>query len=488
MDAVADQQRAYARFVHDPIKFLTTTYQKFGPLSAISVAGAPIAFAFGPDLNQQILSSPDLFYSFGLTVPGPAGSPQWRMGYGMFRQDSHANARRRKVITPILGKQAVESRLPEMAHIVAQMLDRWEPGQTIEITQQMRDLSLSAACRVLFGVSPEGRWQEIGSPIERWMRMNSSVGARLSPPGLPSAGYQRMLDSASELQTHVKEMICSGAGRGNLLSVLLGAHENEKEKLDRDELLGQTAVLLAAAYETTAMALTWTLFLLAQHPQAASRLLSEIQTSVAGDVPTSAELSSLEFLDCVIKESLRLFPPACYGTRVTVTPTKLAGHTIPKGTSVYFSHYVTQRMPDLYPQPNHFMPQRWKGNEPSQWAYLPFGAGPRKCIGATYSKFVIKLAVAMIFKRFRLTVEPDQTVNRSVKIILFPKRGIRMSLAPQDGAFQATPVRGNVNEMIDWPDGVIQQEQVRVYTIGACWIGGWEVAEATSAEKVESGK
>jgi cytochrome P450 len=449
-DSVAGQRRIYARFVYDPVKFLTQTYQRFGALSGMNIGPMRVVFAFGPELNRQILSDPDLFHSFGLTVPGPAASSQWRMGYGMFRQDSHTNARRRKMLSPMLSRQAVESHLPEMAQIVGEMLDGWRPGQTIEITDRMRDLSLSAACRVLFGLNPEGRWRNIGKPIERWMRTNSSVGARLSTATEPSSGYRRMLGGADRLQEHVKELISSAGAGGNLMATLLGAHAREKENLDKDELLGQTSVLLAAAYETTAMALTWSLFLLAQHPEVSAALLTEIQREMTGDVPTAEELDRLDLLDGVIKESLRLFPPACFGARVVASTTTLGDVPLAKGTNVFFSHYVTHRLPEIFSDPGKFKPQRWKGPEPSQFQYMPFGAGPRRCIGGTYSKFVIKLAVAMIFKRFRLTVEPGAVINRSVKIILFPKRGIPMMVAAQDGQFRAAPVRGNINEMVDW--------------------------------------
>ena len=443
------QRRQYARFVHDPIGFFSAIYENYGPLSAMVCDGTPMVFAVGPELNRQILGDPEAFHSFGLTVPGPAGSSQWRMGYGIFRQDTQTNSRRRKIFSPMLSRHAVQSHLPQMVEVIDEMLDGWRVGDTVEITNQMRDLSLSAACRVLFGLNPEGRWRDIGRPIERWMRMNSSIGGRLSTPGRPRAGFRRMLEGAGDLESHVKELVAACDGRGNLLSALVRAHGRERENLDWDELLGQTAVLLAAAYETTAMALTWTLFLLAQHPSVASEVWEEIEDNIAGEAPTAAELNRLELVDRVIKESLRLLPPAVYGTRVAITPTELGGHLLPKGANVFFSHYLTQRMPEIYSQPRKFLPGRWEKIHPSPFAYMPFGAGPRKCIGATYSKFVIKLAIAMIFKRYRLTVAPETTINRSVKIILFPRRGIPMIVSRQDGRFQRAAVGGNINEMVD---------------------------------------
>ncbi len=474
------QRRLYAQFVHDPIKFLAETYENHGPLSGMTVDDKRIAFAIGPDLNRQILSNPDLFYSFGLTVPGPAASSQWRMGYGLFRQDSHTGSLRRKMLSPMLSRTSVESHLPELSRIIQEMLATWRPGQTIEITNQMRDLSLSAACRVLFGLNPEGRWRNIGKPIERWMRTNSSIGARLADPGQPTAGFNRMLKDAGRLEEHVKELLATAGGRSNLLSALLRAHGRDHDTLDRDELLGQTSVLLAAAYETTAMALTWTLFLLAQHPKVAADVLSEINRESRGEIPTAPELNRLDLLDRVIKESLRLFPPACFGTRVVTSPTTLLRRPIPKGTILFFSHYMTHRLPEIYREPMRFLPDRWKEPDPSPYAYLPFGAGPRKCIGATYSKFVIKLAVAMIFKKYRLTVQPDSVINRSIKIILFPKRGIPMQIHPQDNQFRTTPITGNIREMIEFPPtGDPGQSgsrgSVTVHTLGARWIGGWEI-------------
>ena len=203
-----------------------------------------------------------------------------------------------------------------------------------------------------------------------------------------------------------------GGGGTDLLSILLHAHDRGEPGFGRAELVGQIIVLLAASYETTADALNWTLFLLAQHPSVMADLYDELTGTLAGDPPTVAQLDELPLLDRVLKESMRILPPIAYNSRTCITATRLGSHELRKGTTVVFSHYITHRIPDLYPKPKRFIPDRWLTLRPSPYAYLPFGAGPRMCIGKAFSIQAIKIALAMILQRHRVRVVPGSRIDR----------------------------------------------------------------------------
>ncbi len=220
-----------------------------------------------------------------------------------------------------------------------------------------------------------------------------------------------------------------------------------------DELIGHTNVFFVAGHETTANALTWTLFLLAQHPNIAADLLDELDSVLHGTAPTLEQLEQLTFLDQVVKESLRMFTPAIFHGRVTSQATEFCSYELAAGTEVFVSIYHTHRMPDLYPEPARFRPQRWDSIHPSIFEYNPFSAGPRMCIGWQFALEEIQIVLAMLMQRFRLQCAPNIVINRAGSIVLTPYGGLSMTIHAQDRRFQdgVGGVRGNVREMVDLP-------------------------------------
>jgi cytochrome P450 len=203
-----------------------------------------------------------------------------------------------------------------------------------------------------------------------------------------------------------------------------------------------------AGYETTARALTWTLFLLAQHPRIAADLLDEL-APLGGGPPAASQLRELPLLDRVIKESLRILPPVYLTTRSSSETFALGPYELPAGTNVVFSHYLTHHLPALFPQPNRFWPDRWLSTEPSHYEYIPFSAGSRLCIGSTFATMEMKVALAMILQRYRVAMPRGARVNRSARATLGPQGGLRMLVHRQDRRFDRPPVTGNIREMVD---------------------------------------
>jgi cytochrome P450 len=210
------------------------------------------------------------------------------------------------------------------------------------------------------------------------------------------------------------------------------------------DLLGQALILIAASYENVTSALTWTLFLVAQHPGVAADLCDEL-----GDVtPTAERLTRLPLLEGVVKESLRVLPPVPFTVRVASCDADLGGVALRPGDRVACSIYVTHHQADLFPDPERFDPHRWSGIAPGPYEYLPFGAGPRFCIGAPLATAEIKVALGMILQRWRPSVVPGTRIDRQVRITMSPRRGLPMILHPQDRRFRAVEVRGNVHAMV----------------------------------------
>jgi cytochrome P450 len=237
---------------------------------------------------------------------------------------------------------------------------------------------------------------------------------------------------------------------GDALSILLDAQDEDGSTLTDTELLGHLTTLFTAGHETTASALTWTLFLLSQHPKVMADLMDELNGKLHGDAPTLEQLRDLPVLDHVINESLRMFPPGTWMLRTTTAPSELGPFEVPKGAHVVYSPAVTHRRPDIYPEPDRFLPERWETTNPSPYEFLPFGNGPRRCIGATYAMMELRVVLPMILQRFRPTVPPGARVDRAGNILSFPKGGLPVVLNPQDGHYTTANVRGNIHDLVDF--------------------------------------
>ena len=214
------------------------------------------------------------------------------------------------------------------------------------------------------------------------------------------------------------------------------------------ELVGQATILFGASFETTASTLTWTLLLLAQHPHVMARLMDEFDQVLASDIPTCEQLTQLPYLDCVIKESMRILPPVPFTIRAAERDTEMDGLRVPKNSRVICSHYLTHHLPELYPEPERFLPERWRTIDPTQYEYFPFSAGPRACIGAMFAWQVLKISLAMMLQRFRFTIVPGTRVDRAVRITMTPRYGLPMLIEKNDRRFTASELQGQIHEMV----------------------------------------
>ena len=211
---------------------------------------------------------------------------------------------------------------------------------------------------------------------------------------------------------------------------------------------------------TTAHALTWTLFLLAEHPSVMRQLWDELH--VDGSAPLAWEEEerssdegerageSTSFLERVIKESMRILPASAYSQRINNEAVDLGPLHLPRGTGIVFTPLVTHRLPELYPEPKRFLPERWISLRPSPYAYHPFGAGARLCIGGPLALDVLRITLRKVLLRYRLRVVPGAEISAHVEsTMLMPTHGVPMQICPADGAFESSPVDGNIHELVD---------------------------------------
>jgi cytochrome P450 len=321
--------------------------------------------------------------------------------------------------------------------------------------REMTDYMLRVTSLLLFQCDADGLAYETGRAVERWVTLNSavSVGAFV-PEARTGASYDELLAAASSLEEKVRALIeqrrAGGAAGDDVLSRLISAHDDSGVGMTDAELIGQTTVLFVAAHLTTANTLTWTLFLLAQHPHVASALVEELDAALGGEVPSLRQLEGLPLLDAVIKESMRILPASAYSHRVNVRPVRLGDLPLPAGTPIVFSPVITHHMPELFPEPEAFRPERWRTISPSPYAYFPFAAGPRMCIGAGLATMILRHTLTVILQHFRFSVEPGATIDARIDwTMLNPATGMPMRLLPPEAEFARAPVNGSVLDLVE---------------------------------------
>jgi cytochrome P450 len=340
-------------------------------------------------------------------------------------------------------------------------MDQWPTDQPFDIAKEFHKIMVQSSARILFGRRDFARADAIGEMIDELVRRNLTFLVTYWPFNLPFAPYRGLLKHAERLERSILDLIharrTSPTNERDMLDILMRARDEDCRQMTDADLVGQATFLLYASYVTQASSMSWTAFLLAQHPQIMAELHEELRETLSGAPPTLEQFERLPLLDAVVKEAMRLFPPVPRTIKRITAPVEMGGHALKKGDRVVLSHYVTHHMPELYPDPERFNPHRWFRIKPSQYEYLPFSAGPRACMGKGIANTMTKVALAMVLQRWRLRMVPDARVDRSVTVTLTPGPGLAMTVCPQDGRFDAVKVRGNVHEMVDLPEPQVRR-------------------------------
>jgi cytochrome P450 len=432
---------------------LRTLHKGYGNAVAFLKGPSCSIFAFGPDFNRAVLTNPDA-YHLTSGFPGPRNSAQRRFGRGLFGLNGEAHQRHRRLLMPPFRKEAVESYRDLLSQLTEQFLAGWQPGLELDMARALKEFSLRVTSKVLFGVEDFGVAQAIEGAFDEWVELNhATFFAAFLPIDCPDGCYEKLLEAGERLEPLLLELVRqkrAARADGNDVLTLLLQLRDAGELCDAD-VVGHMHTLFNAAYHTSTAALTWTVFLLAQHPRAMRQLVDELDGTLAGDAPLPAQLGRLPVLDRVIKESLRLLPPVVYSPRVSLRPVHVGSYYLPRGTMVVASHYITHHLPEIYPEPERFMPDRWLGEAPSPYAYLPFGAGPRMCIGTPFAVLFLKVSLALICQRFRLTVVPGACIDRHSNLTLGPRTAVPMRIWRQDRRFSTSAVRGDIHDLVQFP-------------------------------------
>jgi len=422
-----------AEFRQDPLGLLTRTARQYGDLATIRFGPYRVILVSHPDFVESVLVS-----NARIFIKGPAlRRNPLLLGSGLLTSEGERWRRQRRLIQPAFGRQRVAAYGEVMSVYAQRAVAGWCNGETRDIHAEMMRLTLAIVAKTLFDADVEGDSRRVGRALESALEaFNSrSTGILSVPLWIPTRSNLQLRHSTWDLDTIIFRFINarrqSPEGRADLLSTLLTARDEEGRPMPIRQLRDEVMTLFLAGHETTAIALSWTFYLLAQNPDVEARLVSELETALQGKPPTPADLPRMPYLEATVDESLRIYPPAWVVGRQSTAPFELGGYQFPEGTVALASQWVSHRDPRYFHEPESFRPERWLDGLARQiprYAYFPFGGGPRICIGNGFARMEAALLLATVLQRYHLELVPGQAIVPQPSITLRPRGGIRMAL------------------------------------------------------------
>jgi cytochrome P450 len=401
---------------------------RLGPIARISFGHIPVYIVSCGDLAHDVLIEHDASFqkSVGIQFLRPL------LGDGLLTAEGALHRRHRKLLAPAFAPRRLASYGEVMVAEIREQIARWSPGDRIDLAAEMMQMTLAIAGRTLFGVDVRRDASTVARAIEIGMR--AIDGGMTSPLQLddrwPLPRHRRMRRAVAMLDDVVYRLIrdgrALGTDRGDVLSMLVVARDDDGSQLTDREVRDEVMTLLLAGHETTANALTWTWYELGRQPEALARLEAEVGR-VLGDRPvTTADLPALPWTAAVIDEAIRLHPPVYTTGREALREVELGGHRLPARSIVAINIRGIHRRADYYPDPLAFRPERMLPDARKarpRHHYLPFAAGPRVCIGAHFALIEAQLALATMVQQARLRL-PAATVAAEPLITLRPRGGM----------------------------------------------------------------
>jgi cytochrome P450 len=377
-------------------------------------------------------------------------------GNGLLTSDGDFWRRQRRLTNPAFHRESLARYAEITVEEAARLMESWKPGETRNIHNDMMYVTLRIVLRSLFGTELGDSMRIIEPALEAIMVSSSGFNSIAFFLRVPTPARKMHFLAVQKLNEIVFTLIARGREKlkaqnsvanaqssaapsgdaKDLLTLLLTARDDDGKSMSDQQLRDEVITLLLAGHETTALNLSWTWYLLAQHPEVEAKLHAELDAVLGGRAPGAADLSKLQYTDKIIRETLRLYPPAWRIFRRTEEPLKVGEYTLPAGANIVLSQWVTHRDPRWFSEPETFNPDRWREETAAKlprFAYFPFGGGPRVCIGAGFAMMEATLLLATIAQRFRMRLGSNQRVKPLASITLRPKNGIRMKLEQREG-------------------------------------------------------
>lgn len=403
--------------------------RRYGPIMTMPILGlGDVAIVSDPELVNQVFTAPADVLLGGEGV-GPAAAIY---GSGsMFVQEEPEHLRRRKLLTPPLHGAALSSYVPIIENSTRAAMRSWPVDQPFEMLQAARSLMLDVIVKVIFGVDDPNEVRRLGRPFERLL--NLGVSEQLTVRyALRQLGTLRVWPSRARANREIDDVVMPLIaqrrtdprleGQLDVLALLMCARGDDGEQLSDSEIRDDLITLMLAGHETTATTLAWAFDLLLHHPDALRRVQEEAMSGAEA------------FTTAVINETLRVRPPAPFTARVAAKPFPIGGYRVDAGTRIVVHIIAINRNADTYEHPHEFRPERFLGTRPQTYAWVPFGGGVKRCLGASFSMRELITVMHVLLREGEFSAvddKPEKIVRRS--IMLAPRYGTRVRFRPGAG-------------------------------------------------------
>ena len=417
----------------DPIGLFLESFRRYGDL---------VRFRFGP-ATAHLVSAPagvnhvlaENHRNYGKQTRGYRNL-RYVLGNGLLTAEGDHWRRQRRIAQPAFHRQRIAGFGQTMARAAREAAASLSArrGQTVDVHQEMMRLTLRIVGETLLAHDPTDAADEVGAALKYLLSLANERSSRVLdlPPLLPTRENRRFRRALATLDAVVLRMIAERRSRpgdrGDLLSMLIQARDAETgEAMDDRQLRDEAMTIFLAGHETTANALTYTWVLLSRYPAAMRQLRAELSQVLGGRAPSAEDLPRLTLTRRILQEAMRLYPPAWIISRSATGADEIGGFPIPAGSLILISPYVVHRHPGLWSNPEGFDPERF-AVEPPRGAYLPFGGGPRMCIGNAFASMEAELVIATLAQDLTFELAPGEPVDLEASITLRPRKGVAMAV------------------------------------------------------------
>ena len=425
----------YFEFDRDPLNFILRCSQDYGDIVRLKAFNLEFYLLNHPDLIEEVLVTKNKIFikDKGLKTR----SSRRLFGQGLLTSEGDFWLRQRRLSQPAFHKERIAGYGAVMVRDTTRMINQWKNGEVRDIHADMMRLTLGIVAETLFGTDATANAEVVGNALEIVSEQFSSQGgiSQLLDNLFPTPNYLKFEKVVQRLDEIIYQIIdqrrAHTGDRDDLLSMLLKARDDDGSRMSDKQLRDELMTLFLAGHETTALTLSWTWLVLGQHPEVERKLFEEIESVLGERMPAVADLPRLQYTDMVVKESMRLYPPAWMIGREAMEDCEIGGCRIPKGAQVLMSQWSMHRNPGYFSDPIRFHPERWQMEESKRlpkYAYFPFGGGPRLCIGNAFAMMEANLILATIAQKCRLELQPNQKITPMPSITLRPKEGILVTV------------------------------------------------------------
>jgi cytochrome P450 len=435
----------------DPLGYIIRCARKYGDIFRMSLLRTPIYTLTHPDYIEYVLRTNHRNFVKDYFTHQVSRL----VGQGLLTNEGESWRKQRQLAQPAFQMNQLQKYGAVMVDATERLVHGWHAEAKIDVHQQMMRLALDIVSRALFSADVADDAAEVGGALEEAMKhLVHPLSYTRVGPWLPTPGLRRFHRARRRLDGIIYRPIQQRRQTANkpddFLTRLLTLHDEDGREMSDRQVRDELMTLFLAGHETTALAMSYCFYLLARHPGAEQRLADEIEAVTQGSPPTAADLPRLPFAESVIKETMRLYPPAWGIGREPVSDCEIGGYHVPAGTQIQLIQYVVHRDPRWFDDPELFRPERWDNDfsrRIPRCAYFPFGDGPRICIGNHFAMMEAVLILATIIPRFRLRLVTDHPLDLIPSVTLRPRHGIPMvvhrisqpSAARPHGEAAATP-------------------------------------------------